>query len=76
MKATVQNLKALIKQIDLKISHLQETILAKDEEIMTLKSSYQELQNKHQKTLSQIKEYIKKIDYIKNSSHVDINNNN
>jgi predicted nucleic acid-binding Zn-ribbon protein len=76
MEPTIQSLKSLIKQIDSKISKLKDTIISQEEEIAKLKTSYQDLQVKHQKTLSQIKDYIKKIDNIKNNNNVDINNNN
>ena len=76
MEATVENLKKLIREIDSKIFKLQNKIREQSQEILELKNAHQELQQKHKKTLMQIKEYIKKIDHIKSQNNVDIDNNN
>ncbi len=75
MKITKQHLINLIKEIDSKIDGLLTNINDQDKTIKDLRSQNEDLRLNNQKTLDQIKEYIKELEQIR-SHYVNSNNHN
>ncbi|RTK92688.1 MAG: hypothetical protein EKK61_03105 [Rickettsiales bacterium] len=75
MKITKQHLINLIKEIDGNIDGLLTKINNQGKIINDLKSQNENLRLNNQKTLDQIKEYIKELEQIR-SHYVNSNNNN
>lgn len=75
MKITKQHLINLIKEIDSNIDGLLTKINNQEKIIHDLQSQNENLRLNNQKTLDQIKEYIKELEQIRNH-YVNSNNNN
>lgn len=74
-KITKQHLIRLIKEIDSNIDGLLFKITNQEKIIHDLQSQNENLKMNNQKTLDQIKEYIKELEQIR-SHYVNSNNNN
>lgn len=75
MKITKQHLISLIKEINSKVDSLLFKINNQEKIISDLQAQNENLKLNNQKTLDQIKEYIKELEQIR-SHYVNINNNN
>jgi len=73
MEVTKQDLFDLIHQTDRKIDKLLNRISKQEQRILDLETQNNDLKRSNQATLSQIKEYIKELEQIRNH-YVDSNN--
>ena len=73
MELTKQDLFDLIHQTDRKIDKLLNRISKQEQRILDLETQNNDLKRSNQATLSQIKEYIKELEQIRNH-YVDSNN--
>jgi predicted RNase H-like nuclease (RuvC/YqgF family) len=73
MEVTKYDLFDLIHQTDRKIDELLNKISKQEQRILDLETQNNDLKRGNQKTLSQIKEYIKELEQIRNH-YVDSNN--
>ena len=73
MEVTKQDLFDLIHQTDRKIDELLNKISKQEQRILDLETQNNDLKRGNQETLSQIKEYIKELEQIRNH-YVDSNN--
>ena len=73
MEVTKQDLFDLIHQTDRKIDKLLNRISKQEQRILDLETQNNDLKRGNQETLSQIKEYIKELEQIRNH-YVDSNN--
>ena len=73
MEVTKQDLFDLIHQTDRKIDKLLNRISKQEQRILDLETQNNDLKCSNQATLSQIKEYIKELEQIRNH-YVDSNN--
>ncbi len=73
MEVTKQDLFDLIHQTDRKIDKLLNKISKQEQRILDLETQNNDLKRSNQATLSQIKEYIKELEQIRNH-YVDSNN--
>ena len=73
MEVTKHDLFDLIRQTDRKIDELLNKISKQEQRILDLETQNNDLKRGNQATLSQIKEYIKELEQIRNH-YVDSNN--
>lgn len=66
MKVTTQDLLQVIKEISSKIDLLQNELVSKENKINDLQAKNDELLDNNHSTLSQIEEYIKELEVIRN----------
>lgn len=66
MKVTTQNLLKVIEEINHKIDSLQADLVIKAKKIKDLEAENNKLVDANHNTLSQIKEYIKELEVIRN----------